>query len=53
LQEQYFSLYFWARNLIMFLFGVGALAVGASGFGWDSSGPMEKEAVDIGLVGWI
>ena len=27
---------------------LGALAVGASVFCWDSSGPMEKEAVDIG-----
>lgn len=24
----------------------------ASGFGWDSSGPMEKEAVDI-RIGWL
>lgn len=46
-----FFFVFLARNRIMFLFGVGALAFGASGFGWDSSGPMEKEA--CGYRDWL
>lgn len=34
-------------------FGFVLFGVGASGFGWDrSSGPMEKEAVDIG-IDWL
>jgi hypothetical protein len=44
-------------NLTTFLFGVGGLVLLLlvllpSGFCWDSSGPMEKEAVDIG-IGWL
>jgi hypothetical protein len=37
------------RNIFV---GVGLVAVGISGLGWNSSGPTEKEAMDIGIA-WL